>query len=68
MDLLFSGFELVFIIIAFTIMCLFGLAAVCTHNTDHQDDYIQTEQKIMRQKNTSQKKQRVITKTNQELP
>lgn len=36
MDLLFSGFELVFIIIAFTIMCLFGLAAVYTYNTDHQ--------------------------------
>jgi len=36
MDLLFSGFELVFIIIAFTVMCLFGLAAVYTHNTDDQ--------------------------------
>jgi len=36
MDLLFSGFELVFIIIAFTVMCLFGLAAVYTHNTDNQ--------------------------------
>lgn len=39
MDLLFSGFELVFIIIAFTVMCLFGLAAVYTHNTDHQGKY-----------------------------
>ncbi|KAL1282527.1 hypothetical protein QQF64_001330 [Cirrhinus molitorella] len=68
MDLLFSGFELVFIIIAFTIMCLFGLAAVYTHNTDHQDDYIQTEQKIMRPKKHSKKIQRVVTKTNQELP
>lgn len=40
MDLLFSGFELVFIIIAFTIMCLFALAAVYTHNTDHQGKLI----------------------------
>lgn len=67
MDLLFSGFELVFIIIAFTIMCLFGLAAVYTHNTEYQDDYIQTEQKITQQKNNSKDK-RVVTKTNQEIP
>lgn len=53
MDLLFSEFELVFIVIAFTIMCLFGLAAVYTYNTDHQGKhfiYPNTHKKMTKSK------------------
>lgn len=37
MEIPFSGFELVFIILAFTVFCVFGLAAVYTR-TWHADN------------------------------
>ncbi|KAM8880197.1 LOW QUALITY PROTEIN: small integral membrane protein 31-like [Spinachia spinachia] len=55
MELPFSGFELTFIIVAFVIFSLFGLASVCIEPEARAEEGVYGAKKLTR-------KQRVITK------
>ncbi|MCI4395023.1 hypothetical protein PGIGA_G00175590 [Pangasianodon gigas] len=59
MEIPFSGFELVFIILAFTVFLVFGLAAIYTRgqHADNQGETILTEQNTTHHKSRLKRKQ-----------
>ncbi|KAG9260065.1 hypothetical protein AMEX_G27727 [Astyanax mexicanus] len=70
MDTPFSGLELVFIFIAFTVFCVFSIAAIYTHNQpDTQDEKMESEQDSAHCRNGLKRKQKNASMTvKPELP
>ncbi|GAA6086863.1 uncharacterized [Tachysurus ichikawai] len=58
MEFPFSGFELLFIVLAITVFCVFGLVAICTRSqhADNQGESGLTEQNLTRHKRRLKRK------------
>ncbi|KAL7855799.1 hypothetical protein AOLI_G00194030 [Acnodon oligacanthus] len=70
MEIPFSGLELVFIFIAFTVFCVFSIAAVYTYTqTNNQDEKMHSDRKTTHPKSSFKRKTKNAVKTvNPDLP